>query len=150
MSVSNYTRLVWKYRRHWNRKLLSLSGLVLLKVSGMWALVPLVLVLGPEVWLELSMLASWLSTLANFSLVLSLQQGFDYKWVEDIGLLAVLLLVIELARASSQLGLLFIGMILGPETGKTVWPGWIVLEGNLRDKWSLWWIYLERHGAFGR
>jgi len=40
--------------------------------------------------------------------------------------------------AFSQLGLLFARMILGPGTGKTVQPGWIVLDGDLRDKWSLW------------
>jgi len=33
--------------------------------------------------------------------------------------------------ASSQLGLLSAGMILGPGTGKTVWLGWIVLDGDL-------------------
>jgi len=38
--------------------------------------------------------------------------------------------------ASSQLGSLSTGTILGPRTGKTVWPGWIVLEGDLRDKLS--------------
>ena len=41
-------------------------------------------------------------------------------------------------------------MILGLEIGKTVWPGWIVWEGDLRDDWSLWWIYFEHCEAFGR
>jgi len=50
---------------------------------------------------------------------------------------------------SSQLGSLSAGMILGPETGETVQVGWIVLEGDLRDERPLWWIHLERHGAFG-
>jgi len=72
---------------------------VLLKVLGMRALVLLVFILGLGVWLELSVLASQLSTSANCSLVLSLQQGLDCEWVEDIGLLAVLLLVIELVEA---------------------------------------------------
>ena len=40
-----------------------------------------------------------------------------------MGLLAVVVLVIGLAGASSQLESLSIGMILGPETGKTVQPG---------------------------
>ena len=84
------------------------------------------------------MLASWLSTLANCSLVLSLQWGFDHEQVEDVGLLAILLLVLELVGVSSQLGLLSAGTILGLGTGKTVQPGWIVLEGDLGDEWPLW------------
>jgi len=150
MSVSNCARLAWKYSLYWNRKLLSLSGSVPLKVSGMRALVPLELVLGVGVWLVLRVLASRLSTSANCSLVLSLRQGFDYERVEDVSLLAILLLVLGLAGASSQLGSLSTGMILGPGTGKTVWPGWIVLEGDLGDEWPLWWIRLECRGAFGR
>jgi len=150
MSMSNCTRLVRKYSWYWNRKLLSLSGSVLLKVSGMQALVPLELVLGPGVWLELRVLASRLSTLANCSLVLLLWWGFDYERVEDVGLLVILLLVLGLAGASSQLGSLSAGMILGPGTGETIWPGWIVLEGDLRDEQPLWWIHLERRGIFGR
>ena len=85
----------------------------------------------------LRVLASQLSTSANCSLVLSLRQGFDYERVEDVGLLAILLLVLGLAGASSQLGSLSTGMILGPGTGKTVWPGWIVLERDLGDEWPL-------------
>jgi len=73
-------------------------------------------------------LASQLSTLANCSLVLSLQWSFDHEQVEEVGLLA---------GASSQLGSLSAGTILGPGTGKTVQAGWIVLEGDLRDKWPL-------------
>jgi len=69
----------------------------------MQALVLLVLVLGLGVWLELNVLASQPSTSANCSLVLLLQQGLDCEWVEDVGLLAVLLLVIGLVGASSQL-----------------------------------------------
>ena len=133
MSVSNCTELVQKYKWHWNRRLLSLSGSVLLKVSEIQALVPFVLVLGPEVWLELSVLASQPSMLANYSLVFSLQWGLDHEWVEDVGLLAVLLLVIGLVGAFSKLGLLSVETILGPGTDKTVWPGWIELEGDLRD-----------------
>ena len=67
----------------------------------MQALVPLELVLGPGVWLELRVLASRPSTLANCSLVLLLWQSFDYEWVKDIDLLAILLLVLGLAEASS-------------------------------------------------
>jgi len=150
MSMSNCARLAWKYRWHWNRKLLSLSCLVPLKVLGIQALVLLVLVLELGVWLELSVLASQPSTLANFSLVLSLWRGLNCKQVEDVGLLAVLLLVIGLAGAFSQLGSLSAGKILGPGIGKTVQPGWIVLEENLGDERPLWWICLEHHGTFGR
>jgi len=85
----------------------------------------------------LRVLASRLSTLANCSLVLSLQQSFDRERVEDMGLLAILLLVLGLVGASSQLGSLSAETILGPGTGKTVWAGWIVLERDLRDKWPL-------------
>jgi len=148
MFMSNCTGLVWKYSLHWNRKLLSLLGLVPLKVLGMQALVPLELVLCPGVWLELRVLASRLSTSANYSLVLLLQQGFDHEWVEEVGLLAVKL-VIGLAGASSQLGLLSAEMILGPRTGETVQAGWIVLEGDLGDEWPLWWICLECRSTFG-
>ena len=77
------------------------------------------------------MLASRLSTLANCSLVLLLQQSFDHEQVEDVGLLAILLLVLGLVGASSQLGSLSAGTILGPGISKTVQPGWIVLEGDL-------------------
>ena len=66
------------------------------------------------------MLASWLSTLANCSLVFSLQQGFDCEQVEKVDLLAILLLVIELAGASSKLGSLFTGTILRLGTSKTI------------------------------
>jgi len=150
MSMSNCAGLAWKYSWHWNRKLLSLSGSVLLKVSEMWALVPLELVLGPGVWLKLRVLASRLSTSANCSLVLSLCWGLDHEWVEEVGLLAVKLVIGLVVGAFSQLGSLSAGTILGPGTGETVWPGWIVLEGDLRDKWPLWWICLERHSIFGR
>ena len=68
------------------------------------------------------MLVSWPSTSANCSLVLSLRQGLDYKQVEDVGLLVILLLVLGLVGASSQLESLSAGMILGSGTGKTVWP----------------------------
>ena len=149
MSMSNCAGLAWKYKRHWNKKLLSLSGSVPLKVSGMQALVPLELVLGPGVWLELRVLASQPSTSANCLLVLSLWRGFDHEWVEDVGLLVILLLVLGLVEASSQLGSLSTGTILGPGTGKTVLPGWIVLEGDLGDDRPLWWIHLEHCGAFG-
>ena len=74
----------------------------------------------------------------------------DYEQVEDVGLLAVLLLVIGLAGASFQLGSLSVEMILVPGTGKTIQPDWIVLKGDLRDEWPLWWIYLEYCGTFGR
>ena len=83
----------------------------------------------------LRVLASWPSTSANHSLVLSLRWGFDREQVEDVGLLAILLLVLRLVvGASSQLGSLSAGTILGPGTGKTVRAGWIVLEGDLGDE----------------
>jgi len=86
----------------------------------MRALVPLVLVLRLGVWLELSVLASRLSILANHSLVLLLWQGLDHERVEYVDLLAIVVLVIGLVGASFQLELLLTGMILGLETGKNV------------------------------
>ena len=80
------------------------------------------------------MLASRLSTSASCSLVLSLQRSFDYERVEEVGLLAVKLVIRLVVGASSQLGSLFTRTILGPRTGKTVQASWIVLEGDLRDK----------------
>ena len=71
----------------------------------------------------LRVLASQPSTSANCLLVLSLRQGFDREQVEDIGLLAILLLVLELAGASSQFGSLSTGTILRPGTGKIILPG---------------------------
>ena len=85
----------------------------------------------------LRVLASRPSTSASclLVLVLSLRQSFDHERVEDMGLLAILLLVLGLAvGASSQLGSLSTGTILGPGTGKTVRAGWIVLEGDLGDE----------------
>ena len=67
----------------------------------MWALVPLELVLGPEVWLVLRVCASQLSTLANCSLVLLLQQDFDCKQVKEVGLLDIRLVKELIAGASS-------------------------------------------------
>ena len=61
---------------------------------------------------------------ANCSLVLSLRQGFDHEQVEDVGLLAVIVLVVGLVvKASSQLGLLSTEMILGPRTNNPAWLG---------------------------
>ena len=85
----------------------------------------------------LRVLASWPSTSANCLLVLSLRRGFDCKRVEDVGLLAILLLVLGLVGTSFQLGLLSTGTILGLGTDETVWAGWIVLEGDLGDDWPL-------------
>ena len=70
-------------------------------------------------------------------LVLSLQQGFDYEQVEEIGLLAVKLVIGLVVGASSQLGSLSTKTILRPGTSKTIWPGWIVLEGDLGDEQPL-------------
>ena len=83
----------------------------------------------------LRVLASWLSTSANCLLVFSLQRGFDCERVEKVGLLAAKLVLGLVVGASSQLGLLSTGTILGPGTGETVWAGWIVLEGDLGDEW---------------
>ena len=82
----------------------------------------------------LRVLASRPSTSANCSLVFSLRQGFDYERVEEVGLLAVKLVLELVVGASFQLGSLSAEMILGPGTGEIVWPGWIVLEGDLRDE----------------
>ena len=133
----NCARLVWKYSWHWNRKLLSLSGSVPLKVSVIQTLVPLELVLGLGVSLALRVLASQLSTLASCLLVLSLHQGLDCGQVEEVGLLAVKLVIRLVVGASSQLGLLSTGTILGPETGETIQLGWIVLEGDLGNEQPL-------------
>ena len=80
------------------------------------------------------MLASRPSTLASCSLVLLLQQSLDHERVEEVGLLAAKLVIGLVVGASSQLGSLSTGMILGLGTGETVSPGWIVLEGDLRDE----------------
>ena len=93
--------------------------------------------LGLGVWLELSVLVSQLSMLANYSLVLLLLWDLDYEQVEDVGLLAVKLVIGLVAGTSSQLGLLSVGMILGLGTGEAGQPGWIVLEEDLRDKQPL-------------
>ena len=90
---------------------------------GMWALVSLTLVLGPGVWLVFRVLVSWLSTSANYSLVLLLWWGLDCKWVEDVSLLAVKLVIGLVAGAFFQLGSLSVGIILGPGISETVWPG---------------------------
>ena len=82
----------------------------------------------------LKVLASRPSTSANCLLVLSLRWGFDHEQVEDVGLLAVKLVLRLVVGASSQLGSLSAGTILGPGTGKTVRAGWIVLEGDLGDE----------------
>ena len=82
----------------------------------------------------LRVLASRLSTSANCSLVFSLRQDFDCEQVEDVGLLAVKLVLGLVVEASSQLGLLSAGTILGPGIGETVRAGWIVLEGDLGDE----------------
>ena len=69
------------------------------------------------------MLVSWPSISANCLLVLSLQQGFDHEQVEEVGLLVVKLVIGLVVEVFSQLRLLSTGTILGPETGKAVWPG---------------------------
>ena len=61
----------------------------------------------------------------------------DCKQVKDVSLLAIKLVIRLVVGASSQLELLSTGMILGPGTGKAVWPNWIVLKGDLRDEWPL-------------
>ena len=80
------------------------------------------------------MLASQPSTSASCSLVLLLQWGFDCERVEEVGLLAAKLVLGLVVGASSQLGSLSAGTILGPGTGETVRAGWIVLEGDLGDE----------------
>jgi len=66
------------------------------------------------------MFASWPSTLANYLLVFLLWWGFDYKWVEEVGLLAVRLVIGLVVGASFQLKSLSVGTILGPGTGETI------------------------------
>jgi len=60
--------------------------------------------------------------LANCSLLLLLRWSFDYEQVEEVGLLAVKLVIELVVGASFKLGLLSTGTILGPETGENVWP----------------------------
>ena len=83
----------------------------------------------------LRVLASWPSISANCLLVFSLRRGFDCERVEEVGLLATKLVIGLVVGASSQLGLLSAGTILGPGTDETVRAGWIILEGDLRDEW---------------
>ena len=80
------------------------------------------------------MLASRPSISANCLLVLSLCQGLNCKQVEEVGLLAVKLVIGLVVGASSQLESLSTGTILGLGTGETVRPGWIVLEGDFGDE----------------
>ena len=94
------------------------------------------------------MLVSWPSTLANCSLVLLLWQSFDHEQVEEVGLLAVRLVIGLVAEASSWLESLSAGTILGLGTGKAVWSGWIVLDGDLGNECPLWCIYLDYHRVF--
>ena len=82
----------------------------------------------------LRMLTSRPSTLANCLLVFSLRWSFDRERVKKVGLLAVKLVLGLVVGAFSQLESLSAVTILGPGTGKTVQPGWIVLEGDLRDE----------------
>ena len=85
-----------------------------------WALVPHELVLVPVVWLELRVLVDWPSISANCLLVLSLWWGLDHEWVEDIGLLAIKLVIGLVVEVSFQLGSLSVGMILGLGIGKVI------------------------------
>ena len=61
--------------------------------------------------------------LANCSLVFLLQWNLDYEQVEDVGLLAVKLVIGLVAGASSQLESLSAGTMLGPGTNKASQPG---------------------------
>jgi len=61
----------------------------------------------------------------------------NHERVEEVGLLAVKLVIGLVVEVSSQLGSLSAGTILGPETGETVQPDWIVLEGDLGDEQPL-------------
>ena len=70
--------------------------------------------------------------------------------MEEVGLLAVKLVIGLVVEVSSQLESLSIETILGPEIGKAVQLGWMVLDRDLGDEWSLWWICLEHCRVFGR
>jgi len=61
----------------------------------------------------------------------------DHERVEEVGLLAVKLVIELVVEASSQLRSLSTETILRLGTGKTVQPGWIVLERDLGDEWPL-------------
>ena len=84
----------------------------------MQALVPIELVLGLGVWLELRVLASRLSTLANCSLVLLLWRDFDCERVEDVGLLVISYIIVSTRISGSILPIRIIvhqGWYLGQE-----------------------------------
>ena len=72
------------------------------------------------------MFVSWPSILANYLLILLMQQGFNHKWVKELGLLDIRLVAGLIAGVFSQLGLLFTEIILGLETNETVWVNWVV------------------------
>jgi len=69
---------------------------------------------------------------------LLLWQSFDCEWVEELDLLVAKLVVRLVIGASSQLESLSLGTILELVTDKTVWAGWIVWVGDLRDDQLLW------------
>ena len=104
----------------------------------MQALVLLKLVLELGVWFALSVLTSQPSKLANCLLVMLLWQGLDCEQVKGVSLLAIRLVIGLVAGASSQLWSLSAVTILRPRTSKTVWPEWVVLDRDLRDKQPLW------------
>ena len=66
-------------------------------------------------------LASQPSMLANCLLVLLLQQSLDCEQLEDVGLLAVKLVIGLIAGIFSQLGSLSVETILRPGTDKAIW-----------------------------
>ena len=72
------------------------------------------------IWLALRMFASQPSISVNYSLILSLQWSFNYKWVEEVNLLDIRLVTKLVTGASSQLKSLSVKTILGPKTGETV------------------------------
>jgi len=67
-------------------------------------------------------------------LVLLLQWSFDYEQVEEVGLLTVKLVIELVAEVFFQLESLFIRMILGPGTDKTIWLEWTVLDEGLGEE----------------
>ena len=91
-----------------------------MKISKIWVLVPLKLVLGLGIWLALRLFTSWPSMSANYLLVLLLWWNFDCKQIEEVSLLNIRLLVELVVRAFFQLGSLSIEMILRLGTGETV------------------------------
>ena len=68
--------------------------------------------------------------------------------MENIGLLAIKLVIRLVVDVFSQLKSLSAGTILELGIGEAIQPDWIVLDKDLRNKQPFWWICLKHCGAF--